>query len=84
MLSDTNEFLQCLAQYEEQLANDKRNSTRAKRLRRSKLEAYRVEILTKKAAGKSFQQIADYLLNVHKVECDRTTVFDFYMRCINE
>jgi|GEM_PF-2364559 len=85
MLSDTtNEFLQCLSQYEEQLANDKQNATRAKRLKRSKLEAYRLEILTKKASGKSFQQIADYLLNTHRVKCDRTTVFDFYIRCISE
>jgi len=84
MLSDTNEFLQCLSQYEEQLANDNHNSTRTKRLRRSKLEAYRLEILQKKVAGKSFQQIADYLSNTHKVACNRKTVFDFYVRCISE
>jgi hypothetical protein len=83
-MKDMNDLLKIISEYEEWLQQEKQNAIRPKRKRKSKLEDFRVEILQKKAAGKSFQQIADYLFNVHKVECDRSTVFDFYMRCINE
>ena len=84
MMNDTNDFLQCICEYEEWLAQERQNATGVKRFRKSKLDDYRLEILQKKAAGKSFQQIADYLLNIRGVKCDRTTVFDFYVRCISE
>lgn len=84
MRNDTNDFLQFICDLEECLEYDKQNSTKARRLRKSKLDEYRLEILNKKAAGKSFQQIADYLANAHKVSCNRTTVFDFFVRCTSE
>lgn len=84
MCHDTNEFMKILCEYEEWLERDKQNVTKAIRFRRSKLQDYRIEIFLKKAAGKSFQQIADYLLNIHGVKCDRSTIYDFYMRCITE
>jgi hypothetical protein len=84
MMDDMNDLLNSIAEYEEWLEQEKQNAIRPKRNRKSKLEDFRVEILQKKAAGKSFQQIADYLLNIHGVRCDRTTVFDFYFRCISE
>lgn len=84
MCNDTNDFLQCLCEFEEWVELERKNSIQNVRFRNSKLQDYRLEILQKKAAGKSFQQIADYLLNIHAVKCDRSTIFDFYMRCINE
>lgn len=57
---------------------------RLRRKRKSALDPYRNEIIQRRKKGKTYKQIADFIIATYKLRTDRTLVYDFCKRCFSE
>lgn len=69
---------------EQHESSDSKSPTKQKRKRKSALDPYRAEIIQRRLAGKTYRQIANFLISTYKIKTDHTLVYDFCKRCLSE
>ena len=82
MSDDVNEVVRLMG--DEMKSRSDHEQLKSQRKRKSALDPYRYEIILRRMAGKSYRQIANFIVSTYKIKTDHTLVYDFCKRCFSE
>ena len=82
MRDEVNEVVRLMDDENQSSTNQK--PLKPKRKRKSALDRYKDEIIQRRMNGKTYRQIANFLVSNYKLKTDHTLVFDFCNRCFTQ